>query len=97
MRATRWDELDRHPSPLDEVTATWEELRRRRLAAPRYIRISLALLEVERPAPGRAVARFVQSYESDRFSDTVTKALEMAHTDAGWRIVSERVEEESSG
>ena len=75
--------------------SAWEELRRRRLAAPEYIRISLALLEVERPAPDRAIAHFVQSYESDRFRDTVTKALEMVPTEAGWRIVDERVEEES--
>ena len=77
--------------------AEWERLRRRRLAAPSYIRISLALLEVERPAPDRAIAHFVQSYESDRFRDTVTKALEMASTDGGWRIVGERVEEEPAG
>ena len=73
----------------------WEGLRRRRLQAPEYVEISLALLEVERPAPDRAIARFVQSYESDRFRDTVTKALEMVSTAAGWRIVGERVEEES--
>ena len=76
--------------------SAWEDLRRRRLAAPEYIEISLALLEVELPAPDRAVARFVQSYESDRFRDTVTKALEMTATEAGWRIVGENVEEESS-
>ncbi len=75
----------------------WEELRRRRLAAPAFVRISLALLVLERPAPGRALARFVQSYESDRFQDTVTKVLEMSRTDTGWRITAESVEEESSG
>ena len=75
----------------------WEALRRRRLEAPEYIEISLALLEVELPSPNRAIARFVQSYESDRFSDTVTKALVMSSTDRGWRIVGEIVEEESSG
>jgi tetratricopeptide (TPR) repeat protein len=74
----------------------WEELRRRRLAAPGFIRISLALLEVERLAPDRALARFVQAYESDRFRDTVTKTLEMMATDDGWRIVGESVEEGSS-
>ncbi len=75
----------------------WEDLRRRRLAAPDYIRISLALLEVERPSPDRAIAHFVQSYESDRFRDTVTKALEMVSTEDGWRIIAERVEEGASG
>ena len=75
----------------------WEDLRRQRLAAPRFIRISLAQLEVERPTPDRAIARFIQSYESDRFRDTVTKALEMVPTGAGWRIIIERVAERSSG
>lgn len=77
--------------------AQWEALRRRRLAAPSYIRISLALLEVERPAQDRAIAHFVQAYESDRFRDTVTKALELVSTEAGWRIVGERVEEGPAG
>lgn len=77
--------------------SAWEELRRRRLAAPAFINISLALLELERPAPDRAVARFIQSYESDGFRDTVTKALEMTRTEAGWRIIGESVEEESAG
>ena len=77
--------------------SAWEDLRRRRLAAPEYIRISLALLEVERPSVDRAIAHFVQSYESDRFRDTVTKALELVSTEAGWRIVAERVKESSSG
>ncbi len=72
--------------------ADWESLRRRRLEAPEYVKLSLALLEIERPADGRAVVRFVQSYESDRFRDTVTKALEMVHTGGGWRIVRETVE-----
>ena len=81
--------------PADGVSrAAWEGIRRQRLAAPSFIRISLALLEVERPAAERATARFVQSYESDRFSDTVTKSLEMARTpDGAWKIVRESVEE----
>ncbi len=73
--------------------ADWERLRRRRLTAPGNIDISLALLEVDQPEPGRAVARFVQSYRSDRFSDTVTKALELVDAGDGWKIVSEAVEE----
>ncbi|MFQ5349912.1 MAG: tetratricopeptide repeat protein [Thermoanaerobaculia bacterium] len=83
--------------PRGSSRSDWESLRRHRLAAPEFIRISLALLEVERPAPDRAVAHFVQSYESDRYRDTVTKTLEMVPTEAGWRIVGERVEGESSG
>lgn len=75
----------------------WESLRRRRLTAPEYIKLSLALLEVERPAANRAVVHFVQSYDSDRFRDTVTKVLDLVSTDAGWRIVGERLEEDSRG
>ena len=75
--------------------AEWEELRRRRLTVPDYIKVSLALLDVERPAPSRATARFVQLYESDGRRDTVTKILEMVRTDRGWQIVRESVEESS--
>ncbi len=78
-------------SPRDE----WQSLRRQRLEDPEFIKISLALLEVTRPEAGRAIARFVQSYASDRFADTVTKALELVRTEQGWLIVGERVEEET--
>lgn len=77
--------------------ADWEALRRRRLEAPGFIRVSLALLELEQPAPDRAIARFVQSYESDRFRDTVTKVLELTQTEVGWRIVREGLAGETSG
>lgn len=72
--------------------AAWQSLRRQRLEEPEFIKISLALLEVTHPAAQRAVARFVQSYDSGRYRDTVTKALELVRTDEGWRIVDEQVE-----
>ncbi len=84
-------------SPGGSSRSEWEELRRRRVAAPGYVKISLAQLEVERPTADRAIAHFIQSYESDRFRDTVTKALELISTAAGWRIVGERVEEAPPG
>ena len=81
--------------PKGSSRSEWEQLRRRRLAAAEYIDISLALIELERPSPERAIARFVQAYESDRLRYTVTKALEMVATEGGWRIVVESVEGES--
>ncbi|MDX1503230.1 MAG: hypothetical protein R3325_12790, partial [Thermoanaerobaculia bacterium] len=61
------------------------------LAAPRFIRVSLAFLDFRTPSADRAEVDFVQSYESDRRSDTVTKRLELVREAGGWKIVAERV------
>ena len=69
----------------------WRAQRRESLAAPRFIRVSLAFLDFRTPSADRAEVDFVQSYESDRRSDTVTKRLELVREAGGWKIVAERV------
>ncbi len=70
----------------------WESLRRQRLTAPEYIEVSVAFLDFELDEEDRAVVRFNQSYESNTFSDVVTKALELAREGGEWKIVAETVE-----
>jgi tetratricopeptide (TPR) repeat protein len=68
----------------------WKELRRSRLAAPEYIRVSVAFLDYEF-AGDEATVVFNQSYESNTFSDLVTKTLVLTREDGAWKIARETV------
>ena len=78
----------------------WQELRRVRVAAPEYVKVSVAFLDFEssESAGGsaggsdRALVRFNQSYESDAFGDVVTKTLELVREGGVWKIVKESVD-----
>lgn len=68
--------------------AAWETQRRDRISRPRRIAVGVSNLRVEPTANG-ARATFLQAFESDTFSDTVTKVLELVREDGGWKIVRE--------
>ena len=78
----------------------WDRLRRVRVAASDYVKVSVAFLDFEsgESADGSAdgsdsaLVRFNQSYESDTFSDVVTKTLELVRENGVWKIVRESVE-----
>ena len=71
--------------------AAWETVRRQRVAAPSFIEVTVALdsMTVERAGADEASVSFVQSYRSDRYSDTVRKTLGLVREDGAWRIRSE--------
>lgn len=77
----------RPPGGLDR--GAWESQRRQRLTAPRSIEVRLEDLRVDFPEPGRAVARFWQTYRSDRFGDRVYKTLTWTEENGRWRILEE--------
>lgn len=68
----------------------WEERRRQRLSAPRFIDVEISALggpyELE---PDRMMVSFRQEYTSDGYSDVVLKTLELVREDGSWRILSE--------
>lgn len=70
----------------------WEARRRQRIAAPEFIKVSVAFLDFEGRGSRGALVRFNQSYESNTFSDIVTKTLELAREDGIWKIVGETVD-----
>ncbi len=80
------------PSGGDEVEE-WRAQRRERLSSPRFIEVSVAMLDAGRDGPDRAWVRFLQSYRSNRYEDTVTKTLDLVREAGGWKILAERVEE----
>ncbi|MFP5307157.1 MAG: hypothetical protein ACLGI7_15215, partial [Gammaproteobacteria bacterium] len=67
----------------------WETQRRERISSPQRIRVTIAEPQFSRIDENRARVVFRQSYESDTFSDVVTKALDMERTPGGWMIVRE--------
>jgi chromosome segregation ATPase len=71
--------------------AAWSALRRQRILAPMSIEVTLEGIEVELLGPDRATARFVQSYDSQSFSDRVVKLVELHRDEDRWRIVAEEV------
>ncbi len=72
--------------------ADWATQRRIRVRRPRFIKLSIAFLGEPTLRGETATVQFIQSYESDTFSDTVTKTLELLWEDGGWKIRRERVE-----
>lgn len=74
-----------------ESKTEWARERRRRIGAPKSIRISLALIDIE-TGPSRSVVRFLQSYTTASYHDVVTKRLELILEAGRWRILHEIVE-----
>ena len=70
--------------------AAWEEQRRDRLGRPEFIRVTISSLGAEAAGEGTVRATFGQEYESDTFSDSVTKVLTLVERDGDWRILTEQ-------
>jgi tetratricopeptide (TPR) repeat protein len=68
--------------------AAWETQRRDRISRPGRIAVNVSDIRTEPTAQGIR-ASFVQDYESDNFSDTVTKTLDLVREDGNWKIVRE--------
>ena len=68
--------------------ATWEAQRRDRIMRPKRIRVAVVNPRMSALGDGRVRVIFRQEYESDSFSDTVTKVLELRE-DGGWKILRE--------
>ncbi len=69
--------------------AAWKTQRRERIAAPARIKVSVSDLRFTPAGDGRASVSFTQDYESDTFSDKVTKVLDLEQTAGGWKITRE--------
>ena len=67
----------------------WRALRESRLSRPEFIRVSTDEVTVDRVGPGMATTTFAQDYESNRYSDRVTKRLDWVEEGGVWRIVAE--------
>jgi hypothetical protein len=68
--------------------ATWEAQRRDRVTRPKHIRVGVVKPQMSALGDGRVRVIFRQEYESDSFSDNVTKVLEL-RDEGGWKILRE--------
>jgi tetratricopeptide (TPR) repeat protein len=68
--------------------ATWEAQRRDRVTRPKHIRVDVVKPQMSALGDGRVRVIFRQEYESDSFSDNVTKVLEL-RDEGGWKILRE--------
>lgn len=75
--------------PRSQTLQDWRRERKERLHAPRFIRINVSDLEVQLLGPDYAQATFTQEYQSDTYSDRVTKLLLFTRDKGDWRIVQE--------
>ncbi len=69
--------------------ATWEAQRRDRISRPARIRVGVINPKVSALGDGRVRVTFRQEYESDSFSDTVVKVVEMQPEGGIWKISRE--------
>ncbi|MEJ2761817.1 MAG: tetratricopeptide repeat protein [Gammaproteobacteria bacterium] len=75
--------------PDNQTLKQWKKDRNQHLTAPKYIRISVSDVNVKPLGAEHAQATFTQEYQSDTYSDRVTKLLLFAREGKSWRIVQE--------
>ncbi|MGB6992602.1 MAG: PilZ domain-containing protein [Thermoanaerobaculia bacterium] len=71
--------------------ADWEAFRRDRVLGPEYIFMAISGLNWSRQDDDTAQTTFIQTYRSDRYSDTVIKTLDLVWKNDRWKILRERV------
>ena len=75
-----------------ETRMAWETARRDELDNATFIIIRVEALEIGPESPeGEVEVRFTQSYETDAYSDRVTRLLVFAVADGGWKILRDEV------
>ena len=67
----------------------WKKQRYQRLGKPKFIKIGIRDVKIEKKTDTSARAIFIQKYQSDTFSDQVVKTLEMKWENGAWTIVKE--------
>ena len=98
--ATAWSQRDverylglygRDFVPPDNLTReVWQEKRRERILGRQRILVTIDDLSVEMLDSNRAIARFAQSYEADKYRESrLPKTLILALEDNAWHIVAE--------
>lgn len=75
--------------PGGQTLAGWKQERRERLSGPRFIRLDISEMQVELLGEDYAQATFMQKYQSDTYSDLVSKLLLFSRVDGRWLIVQE--------
>lgn len=67
----------------------WQAQRKERILKPARIKVEARDAQFVRASDGRVRVNFTQQYESDTFTDSVTKVIEMKLVNGAWKIVRE--------
>ena len=67
----------------------WEIARHKALGTPKFIKIDIRDMQIEKLNDSSAKATFIQSYQSDFHADEVIKTMELTWENGGWLIVKE--------
>lgn len=68
---------------------TWLNKRKKSLSKPKWIKLTNTQIVFKPLSSALVKATYVQTYQSDRYKDKVTKTLLWEKTDHGWKITSE--------
>jgi tetratricopeptide (TPR) repeat protein len=79
-------------TPGRQSRSDWENQRRSRLKAPKFIKVGIADAVVSFAGENSATVRFRQHYQSDTIDSTGYKTLTLAQSDGRWLIVKEQFE-----
>ena len=69
----------------------WEEVRKKRLSSPTFIKITLSNISINFRGENLAKVYFEQEYQSDTYRDKVNKEITLKMIDNEWLITRERV------
>jgi DNA-binding beta-propeller fold protein YncE len=67
----------------------WEIARHKALSKPKFIRVEIRDIQIQKLSDSSSKASFIQSYQSDTHSDEVIKTLELIWENGGWLIIKE--------
>lgn len=67
----------------------WQAQRKERILKPARIKVEARDAQFARASDGRVRVNFTQQYESDTFTDSVAKVMEMKLVNGAWKIVRE--------
>jgi len=71
------------------LRAAWADQRRERILKPAHIKVSIKKTMIVRTDADRISVSFQQSYQSDNYSDSVNKTLDLKQVNGAWKIVRE--------
>jgi tetratricopeptide (TPR) repeat protein len=77
--------------PGGEARASWETMRRDRIARPKKIDVTIGSPKVTFDPAGRAIVKFRQGYKSDTLDTAGAKTLVLQKNGGHWQIVQERM------
>jgi Flp pilus assembly protein TadD len=72
-----------------QLRAAWAEQRRERILKPSRIKVGIKNTKIVRTAADRLSVSFLQSYQSDNYSDSVNKTLDLQEINGALKIVRE--------